>query len=370
MAKYDVAAYFAPIWTGNEKRARIFWPEGMGEWESVRSAESKFPGHHWPRKPLWGYINEADPYIMSMEIEAATDHGVNVFIFDWYWYDRRPFLETTLNDGFLKASNNQKMKFYLMWANHDWIQLFDKRNSTEDSDTVIWKGGLDFEEFKQAMTHVIKDYFTRPNYYTIDGKPVIMIYDVPTLVKGFGSIELTKEALAWFRSECEKAGFPGLHLQFTMWKEDYINLSGVDGERNVPVEQFTSLGFDSTTHYQYAHFINIDRDYADVLDDVKAEWERIDRKCDFPYFPHVSMGWDNNPRFTSVRSGILRNGTPEIIEKALEMAKEYTDNHPNQPPLVVINSWNEWTESSYLQPDDLHAYGYLEAIRNVFKQAE
>ena len=48
------------------------------------------------------------------------------------------------------------------------------------------------------------------------------------------------------------------------------------------------------------------------------------------------------------------------------MAKEYADAHPGQPPLVTINSWNEWTETSYLEPDDLNGYGYLEAVRRVF----
>jgi len=42
----------------------------------------------------------------------------NVFIFDWYWYDGMPFLEGCLNDGYLKARNNNRVKFYLMWANH------------------------------------------------------------------------------------------------------------------------------------------------------------------------------------------------------------------------------------------------------------
>jgi hypothetical protein len=50
----------------------------------------------------------------------------------------------------------------------------------------------------------------------------------------------------------------------------------------------------------------------------------------------------------------------------LRAAKEYVDEHPNQPPLVTINSWNEWTETSYLLPDDLYGYGYLEAIKRVF----
>ena len=105
---YDVAAYVWPAYTGDEPRTRTFWPEGIGEWQSVKNAVQKTPDHSWPRKPLWGYVNEADPYVMEMEIAAAADHGVNVFIYDWYWYDRRPFLEQCLNQGYLQAKKDRK----------------------------------------------------------------------------------------------------------------------------------------------------------------------------------------------------------------------------------------------------------------------
>ena len=97
-----------------------------------------------------------------------------------------------------------------------------------------------------------------------------------------------------------------------------------------------------------------------------GKWERIGTEFSIPYFPHVSVGWDNNPRFQSFRSGIVKNNTPEQIRKALELARDYADRHPAQAPLITINSWNEWTETSYLQPDDLYGYGYLEAVRAVF----
>ena len=63
----------------------------------------------------------------------------------------------------------------------------------------------------------------------------------------------------------------------------------------------------------------------------------------------------------------MRNNTPDHIKKALIQAKEYVDTHHLPSPLVIINSWNEWTETSYLQPDNLYGYGYLEAVRDVFK---
>ena len=367
--QYDVAAYIWPAYTGDEPRTRIFWPEGMGEWQSVKSAQAKFPGHDWPRRPLWGYVNEADPRVMDMQCRAALDHGVNVFIYDWYWYDGRPFLENCLNDGFLKCDASKDMRFYLMWANHDAVSLWDKRTS-DTVNTVIWEGGVDLNRFKAAMRRVIDRYFHLENYYTIDDKPVFMIYDIPALARGLGGPERLREAVEWLRGECVRAGLPGLHLQFVMWSDRATNLSGVDGGKAIPAEEFSSLGFDSCPHYQFVHFTNIDRAYPDVLEDVKKEYARLDGRFGFPYFPHVSLGWDNNPRFNSFRPGVLRDCTPENIEKALRAAKDYADRHPLQPKLITINSWNEWTESSYLEPDDLHGYGYLEAVRRVFKDAK
>ena len=37
MAKYDVAAYIWPAYTGDEPRTRMFWKEGMGEWDALRA---------------------------------------------------------------------------------------------------------------------------------------------------------------------------------------------------------------------------------------------------------------------------------------------------------------------------------------------
>ena len=363
--QYDVAAYVWPSYTGDELRARQFWEEGIGEWQTVKNAGPKFAGHKWPRKPVWGYVNEADRYVMEMEIAAAADHGVNVFIYDWYWYDRRPFLENCLNDGFLKAGNRGRMKFYLMWANHDATYGWDMRNSALDA--VVWEGAVDRREFEIACRRIIDKYFCQPNYYTIDGAPVFEIYDLNNLIRGLGGVGQVRDAFGWFRRETQKAGHPGLHLQLTSWTKNAIYLSCADGgPKDTGAKLVEAAGFDSVTHYQYVHFLDIDRRYADILPDVLIEWERMDREYAVPYFSHVSVGWDANPRYKEFKPGIVRDNPPEEFEKALRCAKAYADAHPEQAPLITINSWNEWTEVSYLQPDDLYGYGYLEAIKRVF----
>lgn len=370
--QYDVAAYVWPSYTGDEPRSRIFWPAGMGEWETVLKSKAKFPGHNWPRKPLWGYQNEADPRVMEMQIDAAADHGVNVFIYDWYWYDGRPFLENCLNDGYLKARNNHRVKFYLMWANHHVNSLWDLRLSEGVlkngyiQDTVLWDARLNRAQFETIANRVLEKYFHHPSYYQIDGKPVFMIYDMENFMTGLGGQEAAKDALAWFRNRAVESGFPGLHLQVTL-RDNASNTTGVmQGELGTPKEIVEDLGFDGLTHYQFIHFTDIDRDYADILKDACKHWDTIGEKFSIPYFPHVSVGWDNNPRFQEFFPGIVKNNTPEMIRLALQKAKDYVDANPGQHPLITVNSWNEWTETSYLQPDDLYGYGYLEAVKSVF----
>lgn len=364
MKKYDIAAYVWPAYTGDEPRTRMFWEEGIGEWQTVKNSAPKACGYSWDRKPLWGYVNEADPYVMSMQIEAAISHGVNVFIYDWYWYDNRPFLENCLNDGFLKAPNCNKMKFYLMWANHDANYLWDIRNS-DKLDTTIWQGSADRNQFEVIGRRWIEQYFTKENYYRIDNKPVVSIYDLNNFIKGLGGVNEAAEAIKWLDAEAKKSGLAGVHFQFVRWNGASQNLTGVDGSVTETGAALTeALGFESLTHYQFVHFADIDRDYNEIIPDVIKEWNTIKKEYKIPYFPHVSVGWDNNPRFKEFRKGITKNNTPESFEKALRAAKTYADE--NDVSLITVNSWNEWTETSYLQPDNVYGYGYLEAIKRVF----
>lgn len=357
---YDIAAYIWPAYTGREPRTRMFWPEGMGEWQSVRSCKGKFEGDTWPRKPLWGYVDEADPYVMEMEINAAADHGVNVFIYDWYWFDRRPFLEQCLNEGYLKARNNHRVKFMLMWANHDALHNWDKRLSeTEMWLDVLWRGDVDEVTFSEICDRLITKYFNHPNYYCIDGKPVFMIYDLNNLVKGLGGVEKTTKQIAMFKERCVNAGLKGLHLQ--------LKLACNDGELTPYSEYAKQLGFDSITSYQFGEMTDINRDYTEVAKDIAALWEEWNNNYDLPYFPLVSIGWDNSPRFaTTRRFGTTTNSSPEKFTDMLQKAKEYIDNHDLPARFITVNSWNEWTEGSYLEPDNVDGYGYLEAVKKVF----
>ena len=63
---------------------------------------------------------------------------------------------------------------------------------------------------------------------------------------------------------------------------------------------------------------------------------------------------------------VIVDNTPYLFKKYLAEAKAWTLAKPESERIVVINSWNEWGEGSYLEPDTENGMGYLEAVRDVF----
>ena len=373
MNKYDVAAFIWPSYTGDEPRTRIFWPEGYGEWQTVKAMTDRgYKGCRWPRIPLWGYVNEADSRVMEMQIDCAVSYGVNVFIYDWYWYDNRPFLENCLNDGFLKAKNNKQMKFYLMWANHDATHLWDKRNSDNDLSTVIWNGAVTPSIFSEICDRTIEKYFTQENYYQIDVCPVYMIFDLDNFIRSFGTTEECRKGIELFREKTVKAGFRGLHFQVVHWNNKIYNwLSDNDINKGIcSYDLYKYLGIDSMTNYNWGGAVNFDGDYNDLANRYSEKLYEYFQATDTPFYPNISVGWDNNVRFNKFIPGVVENNTPENFGAACEKVKAFADASIEKgvmkAPLITVNSWNEWTETSYLQPDDLYGYGYLEKIKEVF----
>jgi len=366
---YDVAAFYWPAYHPAERFKEIsVFPDGKGEWEAIYKSKPKFTGEQLPKIPLWGYSDESDPKVMQKKIEAATAYGVTTFIFDWYWYAGKPFLEECLNRGFLKAPNNQKMKFYLMWANHNHNSYLDPANP--DKNKIYWKGGVDSLTFVKMIDHVIRDYFKKPNYYKIDQMPVFSIYELGTFIKGIGGTEKAREALEIFRRKTRAAGFPGLHLQAIVWGQIPGSLDGVPADQvKTQNEALLYLGFNSMTNYQWIHYTQIAprEDYAGWVKKGIAKWAEYDSTFTIPYFPQVSIGWDNNPRFPVKVQNAVVNTTPALFKEALQEAKKYLEKHPGRHKLVTINAWNEWAEGSYLEPDATFKYGYLEAVKEVFK---
>jgi hypothetical protein len=310
---------------------------------------------------------------MAKKIAAAADHGIDAFIFDWYYYDDGPFLDSTIDRGFLKARNNRRLKFAFMWANHDWIDIQPYRKGTPHK--LLYPGRVTPETFEKVGDHLIKDYFRRPNYWKIDGKPYFSFYELTKLLEDFGSVEATRAALDHLRAKAVAAGLPGLHLNAVVWGQTILP------NENKPADTaklVMDLGFDSVTSYVWIHHVGLPEqqtDYNYVRDAYFRYWDSAERQFSVPYFPNVTMGWDPSPRADQRdqfdNSGypfmnIISGNTPERFREALEMTRQRLLERKDGPRILNINCWNEWTEGSYLEPDTVHGMAYLDAIKAVF----
>ena len=356
---YDVAAYVWPSCHDDQRFGDMLWPEGTGEWEIIKKGTPRFEGHYQPKVPLWGYELDDNPQVMEKWIDAAIDHGVNTFIFDWYWFDQGPFLESSLNNGFLMAENNEKMNFYLMWANHDVKKNYWNVHHYPEDESILWDGAVDLDNFKIIVDRVINKYFTKSNYYKIDGEPVFSIFALWKLTEGLGGIEPTKAALNYFREATKKAGFPGLHLQLIVFGSPSQEM----------IANLDQLPFSSVTKYNWGWGGLKEQDYIKWGAKASEQRQQWSDSLTIPYFPNVSIGWDDTPRFPGKgMNDIVRfNKSPQTFASFLEMAKKFCDTHPDQTKLITIFSWNEWIEGGYLLPDVKYGFQYLEAVERVIQ---
>lgn len=373
---YQIGVYYFPNYHIDPRNEKLYG-KGWTEWELVKQATPRFEGHVQPRVPTWGYEDESDPLVFARKIDTAADHGIGHFIFDWYWYDDGPFLNRCLEAGYLETANRERLQFALMWANHDWVDLFPMKRHRVKTPDLLHPGNVTEATFERMTDYIVERYFIQPTYWKIEGCPYFSVYELFRLVAGLGGVANTRKALDRFRRKTQAAGFPDLHLNAVIW-----GVQVLPGEQQIsnPQELLSELGFDSVTSYVWVHHVALTdfpvTDYGAVLEQMKAYWPRPTAEYGLPYYPNVTMGWDSSPR--TVQSDrfdhqgypftpVLGGNTPAAFKSALQAVKTFLDTTDSQQKIFNINAWNEWTEGSYLEPDTVHGMGYLQAIRDVFQ---
>ena len=367
-----VAVYYFPNYHEDIRNA-AYHGKGWTEWELVKSARPRFENHRQPNIPAWGYTDEADPVQMAQKINAAVNHGIDAFIFDWYMYEDGPFLNRAIDEGFLKADNCDRIKFGLMWANHDWVDIHPYVKGEEQK--LIYPGRVSPERFEEISDFIVEKYFTRPNYWKIGGKAYFSVYDVQKFVEGFGSMEATKAAMNRMREKAKAVGLGGVHWNLVAWGNPILPVEKASLDTS---ELIKTLGFDSCTSYVWIHHVELPETQTDfnyVRDKYFTHWDKAKEDYGVPYYPNVTMGWDATPRcdldskWEAVGYPFMNtigNNTPENFKTALRKTKEKLLSDPKGPKILNINCWNEWTEGSYLEPDIVNGMKYLEAVKDVF----
>jgi hypothetical protein len=373
-----VAAYTFPAWHPSELQRRQLAP-GWTEYELMRGGKPWFEGHEQPRKPLLGELDESRPETWERYNALAAEFGVDVLIWDWYWYGGEPALHEALEDGFLRSANRDDVRFAVMWTMHPWPTWFP---TTTAEDRCVWPVGQPSSDSREdawrSFSYLMARYLHLPNYWRIDGKPVVVIWDTIRLLAQFG-VDGTRQLLEDLRAHARRMGHPGIHFHNNTTFALFRTRAGA----RESIGDIAALGFDSYGIYTPFVLAGPKRpleeeipDYATVAADVAEQlWPDLEAASPLPFFPGVGVGWDASPRERRrprtvegdrtqwPASLILTGDSPAAFQAHLRDAFAHVQRHPaDTPPVITIACWNEWTEGHYLLPDTRFGYGMLHAL--------
>ena len=67
----EIAAYYFPNYHPNPQNSARYGTNWT-EWDLMRAAKPRFPGHAQPKVPAWGFEDESRPEVMARKISAAV----------------------------------------------------------------------------------------------------------------------------------------------------------------------------------------------------------------------------------------------------------------------------------------------------------
>ena len=329
----------------------IYYPgtDQMSEWDVVAQTCPE-------RKPLLGWFDEGNPEAIDWQIKWAVEHGISSFCVDWYWNRGFRRLEHWVT-GYYKARFRKYLKWYMMYANHNQPGA----HSTEDQIA--------------ATKYWIDNYFKTPEYYKIDGKPVVCYWDDGNLDRDFiAEAEARGETLkpgdgirrAFAISEkmAKEAGLPGIHWQL-MWR----------GTAYDPAEAVAKRGAGFSSAVSYSFVWEARRlapnaaakaeglTYDMVVEGMPKLWEAKAVQRELPWWLPIPTGWDDRPRSFS-RATVIRGRTPAKFAALCREARAFCEK--NGIRHAVVHPINEWQEGSYVEPNEEYGFGMYDAIRDAF----
>jgi len=362
-ARPEIVAIYFPGYHQDDHYDSWFG-EGWNEWKLLAQAPARFPNQRLFR-PAWGDFDEADPVWMARQISLAADHGVDVFLFDWYWSSGVKILERPLEHAFLQATNQSRLKYALMWANHDWRNYFPAPRDGEAP--LLLPSRTSPRDFGRLIDYCVTNYFARNNYWRVQRALYFGIFDSESFMKQLGGPGEARRVLENAREHTRRGGMGAIH---------FAAFHGDPGA----VPRLRDAGFDSVTSYNIVasskaslpdHPLDL---YGDLVDHHAVVWKGMDTGM-LPYFPVLTVGWDCTPRWALDTPFPPKNGgypygtvvvsnTPAEFGRLCKLAREHVRSAKLPPPAILVNAWNEWTEGSVLLPEKEHGTAFLQKLKD------
>ena len=321
---FKVIAFYSPkfILTNDTQN------NSKNEWSYVINAKPLFGSHNQPRKPgdeinYLGYYNISGPEIIKKQVELAKSHGIFGFAIYYYWLSGKTFYENVL-DIYL---NNKDIDFpfFLIWKNGNYSN--NDINIIKDSELFIKD---------------IKKYINDPRYIKINEKPVVGINQVLKIKAYIDMIKI-------WREKAKEYEIGDIYILLNLNNYNIENITGInlfDAAYDFPPFDGENFNIANSSSQAYTSLLYHNKNFI---------------AKNFTIFRGSMLEWDDSP-LKGINGTIFQEYSPEKFYMLNRLLFKWTQENNNSSKFVFINSWNEWSKGSYLEPDQRYGYASINSL--------
>ena len=295
--------------------------------------------NHWEHgvklTPFLGEYNSNDSLTADRHIILAKDHGIDFFAVSWIgngsWIDWDfDDIDQNLRSGLLCAPHLQGFSFCLFYETK---LVLDNARDISKNFTEI---------FINDMVYAAETYFDYPSYLRVDGRPVLFIYNLPYLYEQLSIsevqrlLDVTRQLLANIDCNIYLVGDCG------------------GGPSQPCADSHLLHSMNAMTSY---FFSDPSKDWEKILEDAEnyyPEWRQVANSKGIKFIPNAYPGFDNTEHCEWMQRTLNISCTPILLPLNETMFEDMLNTAihcaENDSEIIMITSWNEWLESTAIEP--------------------
>ena len=311
-------------------------------WRDQQSGEGWDATSPFPEfDPYLGFYDEGLRETADWELKWMAEHGIDFIHACWYCPQgniKAPIKEmrhsyAALHDGYMMAKYSDLVDFCIMWENNG-------------------QDCTSFEQFREYIwNYWVEYYFSDPRYARLDNKAVLTVWNRSKFQNAFGGVEGTKQAVEWMNEELKKLGYDGLIL---LASTQGANPAGTYTE-------ISNLGYDATYGYHWGTK-GYDAEYQ-----IQCNASNLANSTSVGSFhiPTVSIGFNDVGR-NETRDPIISKEDHLTVCQYIKKALSDMNTGTWKDNTLMVSTWNEYSEGTYVLPTASNGFDYLENIRLTF----
>jgi len=337
----------------------LYYPgtECRHEWDMVEQVTPEV-------KPILGWYDEGDPWNVDWQIKWAVEHGITAFSVCWYWNRGVQRLDHWVK-AYYRARYRKYLKWYVMYANHN----APGTHSTADQIAVtkFW----------------IDNYFKTPEYYTIDGKPVVVycsswwnldcdfINEAKAKGEDLKRGEGARRAMEISERLAREAGLKGIYWVNMRWlRQDFDFAPEIaDFVRRAGFNSEVSYNLGGRTPYRMSPELLSEKDRPRYVPYSLMEAAAIKiangetEVAGVPFWPMITTGYDDTDR-SFQRAWVVHGFNPCAFRGTCEKIRGICERRGLKR--VMVSPINEWQEGSHIELNEEFGFAMYDALRDVF----